>query len=213
MVDEATGRPRTPRLWFGERSYGGTSGCNSFGGLKIEREGRLFTYPGPQTQMACGGALDEQEGSIVGLFRAAPTIEHIADGIMLVGGGHTMRVVPDPPGGVAEDPPTAWQGSGLTEQTYEMHQFDGDSLNRRPAPRIAFGKSVATLSHLCDRPISGPFAATNDRVVIRFAAPCAQAQRYFPDTLHMVSGPNGELLLAGNGHWIAGDNLRRDRPK
>jgi hypothetical protein len=46
-----------------------------------------------------------------------------------------------------------------------------------------------------------------------FNPSCPGAQRHFAGTLTTASGPNGELLLAGEGHWLAGDNLRRDRPK
>ncbi len=213
MVEEDAGEPRTPRFWFGDRSYGGTSGCNFLGGLNVERSGRLFTYPGPQTQMGCGGALGEQEGAIDGLFRAAPTIARSGEAAVLSGGGHTMRLVADIGGTPAEDPPEAWQGAGVANQRFELHQFDGDSLNRRPAPKLVFGDGSATLTGLCPTPIAGPFQELRGGLRLAFAAPCAAAAKYFSETLSTVSGPNGELLLAGESHWIAGDNQRRDRPK
>jgi heat shock protein HslJ len=212
-VDEDAGKPRTPRFSFGERSYGGTSGCNFLGGLKIERDGRLYTYPGPQTQMACVGPLGDQETAIDALFRSAPAIAHTDGAVILTGGGHTMRLVAEESTIPVEDAPEAWQGPGVVGQRYELHQFDGDSLNRRPAPRIEFEKGKVTLTHLCPKPVSGPYVPEGKTLHIALFDACDTALKYFSKSLTTVSGPNGELLLAGPGHWIAGDNLRRDRPK
>lgn len=212
-VGEDAGEPRTPRFGFGERSYGGTSGCNFMGGLKVERGSRLYTYPGPQTQMACMGPLGAQEAAIDVLFRAAPTIARDGAAVILTGAGHTLRLVREPDRPPVQDPPEAWQGTRLAGQSFELHQVDGDSLNRRPAPLLSFGDRTATLTHLCPRPASGAYVEGPHSLRIAFSPSCPAAQRHFAGTLATASGPNGELLLAGDGHWLAGDNLRRDRPK
>ena len=124
-----------------------------------------------------------------------------------------MRLVREAAVAPAQDPPEAWQGPGVVGQRYELHQFDGDWLNRRPAPVLDFGKGKVTLSHLCPRPVSGPYVPEGRTLHIAFFEPCEAALRYFRLSLSTVSGPNGELLLASKEHWIAGDNVRRDRPK
>jgi len=212
-VGEDAGEQRTPRFGFGERSYGGTSGCNFMGGLKIERGERLYTYPGPQTQMACMGPLGAQEAAIDVLFRSSPTIARDGEAVVLTGAGHALRLVREPDSAPVQDPPEAWQGTRLAGQSFELHQIDGDSLNRRPAPLLRFGERTATLSNLCPRPVSGAYVQGPSNLRIVFNPSCPAAQRHFAGTLTSVSGPNGELLLAGDGHWLAGDNLRRDRPK
>ena len=212
-VREDAGKQRTPRFGFGERSYGGTSGCNFMGGLKVERGSRLYTYPGPQTQMACIGPLGAQEAAIDVLFRAAPTIARDGEAVLLTGAGHSLRLVRDPGQAPVQDPPEAWQGTRLAGQSFELHQVDGDSLNRRPAPLLSFAERTATLTHLCPRPINGAYVEGPHSLRLVFNPSCPAAQRHFADTLATVSGPNGELLLAGDGHWLAGDNLRRNRPK
>lgn len=212
-IDEDAGKPRTPRFWFGARSYGGTSGCNFMGGLKIERDGRLYTYPGPQTQMGCFGPLGDQESAIDALFRSAPTVAHADGAVVLTGGGHSMRLVAEDGGIPGEDPPEAWQGRSVVGQRYELHQFDGDSLNHRPAPRIEFGNGKVTLTHVCPKPVFGPYVPEGKTLHIALFDACEMALEYFSKPLATVSGPNGELLLASDRHWIAGDNLRRDRPK
>jgi heat shock protein HslJ len=212
-VREDADTQRTPRFGFGERSYGGTSGCNFMGGLKIERGSRLYTYPGPQTQMACLGPLGAQEAAIDVLFRSSPTIAWNGESVVLTGAGHTLRLVPEPGRPPVQDPPEAWQGTRLAGQSFELHQIDGDSLNRRPAPLLRFGERTATLTRLCPRPISGAYVQGPGSLRIVFNPSCPAAQRHFAGPLATASGPNGELLLAGEGHWLAGDNLRRDRPK
>lgn len=213
FVEEDVGKPRTPRFQFGARSYGGTSGCNFMGGLQVQRGARLYTYPGAQTQMACGGALGAQEAAVDVLFRAAPTIRRDGEAVILSGAGRTLRLVREPDQLPVQDAPEAWQGTRLAGQRFEMHQIDGDSLNRRPAPLLAFAARSATLTHVCPKPVSGSYVQGPGTLRITLKAPCPGAQRQFAGTLSTVSGPNGELLLAGQGHWLAGDNLRRDRPK
>ncbi|HUQ13289.1 MAG TPA: META domain-containing protein [Novosphingobium sp.] len=213
FVEEDAGKPRTPRFAFGARSYGGTSGCNFMGGLKAERGGRLYTSPGAQTQMACGGALGAQEAAIDALFRASPTIRRDGEAVILSGAGHPA---PGPrrratrgarcAGSVARhaslraalrNASDRWRSA--QSPTGAVAEFRG--LDRHPDERLrqACRRNVpASAGHVAH----GVQAEARMRDLGRFAG-----------TLSTVSGPNGELLLAGDGHWLAGDNLRRDRPK
>ena len=133
--------------------------------------------------------------------------------MLLSGGGHTLRLVREPDTAPVQDPPEAWQGMRFAGQSFELRQIDGDPLNRRPAPLLRFATRTATLAHVCPRPVSGAYVQGPESLRIVFNPSCPGAQRHFAGTLTTASGPNGELLLAGEGHWLAGDNLRRDRPK
>ena len=213
FVEEDVGRPRIPRFGFGQRSYGGTSGCNFMGGLQVQRGSRLYTYPGPQTQMGCMGPLGEQEKAIDVLFRAAPTIARDGGAVVLSGANHTLRLEPDPAAAAPRDAPEAWQGVRLAGQSFELISFDGASLSRRPASRLTFSARTATLTGLCANSVNGGYVEGAGTLSITWANPSCLGARFPRGTLSQVSGPNGELLFAGDGHWVAGDNLRRDRPK
>jgi hypothetical protein len=60
------GGERSPFLVFSPRSYGGSSGCNSFGGLGVIEGGRLYASGAMRTAIGCG-ALAAQEEAIIGL--------------------------------------------------------------------------------------------------------------------------------------------------
>lgn len=217
FVEEDAGKPRTPRFAFGQRSYSGTSGCNFLGGLKVQRGARLFTYPGAQTQMGCGGALGEQERTIDALFRAAPTIAHQGDAVMLTGAGHTIMLETESASSPPQDAPEAWQGSGVSSQRFELRMVDGAWRQSRQPVILAFSGGRLTVTADCGSPMRGSYQESGFALTITgLAAACPADRRLaavLAGDLATVSGPNGELLIAGTGGWAALDNARRDRPK
>lgn len=85
-LDEGRTKPRLPCLLFSGTGYGGTTGCNHFGGLGLLEGGRYYTAPGPQTAMGCGDLMAQEE-AITGLLAASPRISRNADGALALAGG------------------------------------------------------------------------------------------------------------------------------
>jgi heat shock protein HslJ len=219
------GRRRVPAFAIGERSYGGNAGCNALGGLYAQVGERLYTMPGPQTAMACGGARGAQEDAANAIFNASPTVEHAGDTVELTGGGHTMRLRKAGPAGNV-DPPTAWQAPGLSGQTYLIQAVNGQPtagkrLGSRAPPRLSFAPGKVTMRLDCPKPSSGPFVEDPTHLYAALLSPVCRTPgardgamaRILSADPRVVSGPNGELLLASRHGWAILWNQRRDRPK
>lgn len=202
-----------PHLRFAQRSYSGHAGCNALGGLFVQRSTRVYTYPGPQTAMGCGGRRAAQEAALDAVMRAAPTITRAGEQLTLSAVGRRIDLHREPTLTAIGDPPSAWQGASLAGQRFEMHSVDGASLSRRPAPLLTFTRTGVTIANVCARPVTGHYIQRPATLRVEWRNGACLGARTPAGALGMVSGPNGELLLAGDGHWWAGDNLRRDRPK
>lgn len=218
------GERRTPRFGFVERSYGGTSGCNGMGGLYAQVGDRLFTMPGPQTQMACAGRLGEQELVIDAVFAASPTILRSGDASELHGAGHVLSLEQDAAADTMGEVPTAWQGEALAGQSFVIWSVNGLRGERTardgwPAARLRFTADRLTATIDCTAPIATAFRQAGRRleangIVATCPAPrnAAFAAIVAASPL-LVSGPNGELLIASSAGWITAENERRNRPK
>lgn len=198
-----------PALAFADRSYSAYAGCNAMGGLYAQRARRLYTLVGPQTQMGCEGARGRQERLVSLIVQQAPTIAGNAERITLRSGvrslGLRRKAAPRP----LTDAPEAWQGTALAGKTFEMPWIDGDPLNRTPFPRLSFAARTATVAGLCGKTQTIRYRQGRGTVTFENGpAACLGGQ-----TLATVSGPNGELLLAGDDRWLGGNNVRRNRPK
>lgn len=117
-------RAAVASLAFGYRGYGGNAGCNAMGGVYAQVGARLYTLPGPQTQMACGGARAEQEEAANAIFDASPQVTRAGDAVELTGGGHTMSLRRLAAIDVS-DPPAPWQGPVLEGQSFAVHAVNG----------------------------------------------------------------------------------------
>lgn len=218
------GERRTPRFGFVERSYGGTSGCNGMGGLYAQVGDRLFTMPGPQTQMGCGGRLGEQERVIGAVLKASPTIARSGDVIELRGAGHVLRIVQDAAADTMGEVPTAWQGDGLAGQSFVVWTVNGARSERTardgwPTAKLHFNADRMTARIDCPAPMVAPFRQSGRRLEASDVAASCPAPRdtgfaaILAASPTLVSGPNGELLIASPAGWITAENERRDRPK
>src|SRR3712207_6720962 len=79
-----------PHLRFDAAGYGGTTGCNHFGGLGLPEAGRYYSVPGPQTAMACG-RLSAQEDAVTRLLALSPVMTLAPDGTLeLAADGRTL---------------------------------------------------------------------------------------------------------------------------
>lgn len=209
---EAGAEGDRPGLSFAARGYSAYAGCNAMGGLYAQRGTRLYTLTGVQTAMGCGGARGQQERIVALVLQQAPAISGNANRVTLRSGSRSLglrRVAPSRP---YADDPEAWQGSALAGQAFEMTWVDGNSLSRRPAPRLDFAARTVTISHLCGNRQTVRYRQSKGGLVLEGGTDSCMA-KLGGRALTTVSGPNGELLLAGNGHWLGGHNTRRDRPK
>jgi hypothetical protein len=194
------------------------------GGLYARVAQRLYTMPGPQTAMGCLGPVGQQESAVDALFRSSPTIRQSGGTVWLEGGGHRMELgylAPAP----NRDPPTAWQGPGLAGQSFVIHAVegrvtDGKRVWSKTPPRLTFATRTVTMRLDCPRPASGRFVEDKDMVEATLQPVCtrpgtrdAALARILAASPVVVSGPNGELLLASPQGWAILWNERRDRPK
>jgi heat shock protein HslJ len=201
-----------PYVAFMRRSYSVNAGCNGLGGLYAQHGGRLYALPGPQTQMFCGGRRGEQEAAVNAVFAAAPVVAGAGERITISAQGRTLalrRIAPRRP---YSELPEAWQGTRLAGQSYDLSRIDGAALSRQPFPRLSFAARTATLQGLGGQLRTMAYRQSGDSVTFG-GKPGGAGDILSGRTFALVSGPNGEILLAGGGHWLAGDNRRRDRPK
>ncbi len=218
-------RPVVPSFSFGYHSYGGNAGCNALGGLYAQVGKRLYTLPGPQTEMACSGARDEQEQVANAVFDASPEVTRSGDTIELAGGGHTLSLRRI---GAADnlDPPGPWQGRALDGQSFAVHtvngqRTDGKHLWGTAPPRVRFSNGAVTMRVDCPTTARGIFVQGAENLHgAEIGAVCtapdtrdAALARILGADPRIVTGPNGEMLLASHAGWAILWNERRDRPK
>ena len=217
---EADGR-RTPYLAFTADTYGGNTGCNSFGGLGVLVEGRYYGARPMQTAIGCGD-LTAQEGSITRLMSSAPRVTANADGTLTLDDGTrtaTIRreasIAPLPPPGA----PTPLAGTRWTIQAVDGVWLGWDAARR---PTLLFEAGRWSLSGPCGER-GGAWRQSGDR--IEAAADPAPPSDCAPDEARIsaqmaaamasrprfATGPNGEILIGGGGHWAVGERWRAPR--
>jgi len=225
----AAGQPRdegrTPRLAFTRTGYGGTVGCNWFGGLGLLEDDRYYAAPGPQTAMACG-ELTAREAAVTALLAAAPRITvAAADRLTLNDGARTLILRRDPavppaePAAATADPPwlagTHWQiwtidgrpPPPTSDPSGPTLRFEADGWSGR----AACATLMSGWRQQGDRIVSiGPVATTQQACPPAQAAVDSALAALIQAGPHVLTGPNGEILIAGGGHWIFGERARGD---
>jgi heat shock protein HslJ len=207
--------PRAPVLSFTDHSWGGTAGCNSFGGLGLLADGHYAVHSVSSTLIGCHDLAGRQEQAISDMFFARPRVAFVGeDRVRFESPSHRVELErigpnqdPPPPRGRPELRDTSWRvlmmdgepasatpaggmlsfGDGEWQGTVSCATFSGSW--RREGDRIAVGERIATTEQLCP-----PDRA---RIDARFADLMRSNPRY-------LVGPNGELLLAGAGHALTG---------
>jgi heat shock protein HslJ len=205
-----------PRLWFGPAGYGGDTGCNSLQGLFIAQGRRLFTGWGAQTERACAPPISTQEARIGALLAAAPRIALATGGeIALVDARGRLQLRRTDRGAGWAFVVTPLAGAPLEA---EIVQFDGEPVRRRPADpetRFRLAQDQWELRTGCAR--LGGVWRREDGALAFFTdaeAPPAGAcagilaeklfawMRMFNGRARGVVGQSGELLIAGDEHWL-----------
>lgn len=203
-----------PYLLFARSSYGGNSGCNSFGGTGLLVGDRWFGELPMSTAMGCG-PLDAQERTIIGIAAGSPVVRfQEGDEAILTSTAGTLRLRREAgPGRAAREP----EPMPLAGTAWLVRAIDGV----RPADRTTWGTLVFeadrwTMDGPCG-PLSGGWRQTGQAVTIDVASPpttaCAPAARAADGALRAMiaatprytSGPNREFVMGGGEHWLTGD--------
>jgi hypothetical protein len=221
--DPVVGRAARPLvLTFDEQGYGGYAGCNSFGGQGLAHEGRFYGGFATSTAMACGAPFDAQEMGVHRLLGSGPRIEWLGpDRVAFVAPGRRMeltRAGPVPAGRFVA--PTL----ALTGTAWTFGALDGRAIEMpgaRSGPVLTVEGDRFTIETPC-LAAEGSWSQTGPGAAVlkperRSARACNPASRGQSEAwlaamrgpLRYGNGPNGEILLAGGGHWMVGDLVRR----
>ncbi len=207
-----------PSVTFEPGRYGGSSGCNSFGGNGLLVGGRWFAEPPMATQQGCA-ELDRQESTIFDLLSGGPSVAIEGEGALLrtaAGSLRLRRIGPASDKGGAR-PPQLMAGT-----RWELNALDGAPVDPRrggvPA-RLTLEADRWTLETPCGAR-EGPWRQLEGAVELGAGAPTARpctaelARRVealagaLTGRLDYVVGPNGELVLANGRNWVTGGSDR-----
>jgi heat shock protein HslJ len=202
---------------FSPGRYGGSSGCNSFGGTGLLVGNRWFGEPPMATQQGCA-ELAAQEQAIFTIASGGPqiTFQGSAEATLTAKAG-SLRLRRD----AAADPaPAARPPMLLAGTRWQVGLIDGRPASS-PAGRVrqllAFEADRWTLAGGC-APLSGSWRQQGDRVLLTPTSPAGgsgctadqQAARQsllalFAASPLYVVGPNREFVMGGGEHWLSGE--------
>ncbi|HZF93371.1 MAG TPA: META domain-containing protein [Allosphingosinicella sp.] len=212
---------RTPHIVFGPGSYGGSAGCNAFGGFGLFDGVRYYASGAGMTAMACS-ELMAQENAVVGIMTGSPRIvPEEGRTLSLIAAGATMvlRRTADLPRAVARaEPPETIAGTSWT-----ITHVDGVWLERRNVekPTLRFEADRWTLTGGGCGERGGAWRQRGDRIEAETPAIVARAcpadawslderlLAMLAASPRFVTGPNGEILIGGGDHWAIGWRERK----
>ena len=214
------GRP--PVLTFNELGYSGYVGCNAFGGQGLAHEGRFYGGSAMSTAMACGAPFDGQETGVQRLLASGPRIEWLGPNRLALATAD-RRLELDRTGPLPVDRfivapvplvGSVWSFGALDSRAIEMP-------GARSGPTLIIEGDRFTLETPCLTTEGGwiqtgvgTVSLSPDRRAARACNPASRGQseawaEAMRGALRYSNGPNGEILLAGGGHWMVGDRVRR----
>jgi len=218
LAEDSPGE-RTPYLAFSPLGYGGNTGCNSFGGYGVHDGARYYASGAGQTAMGCGD-LTAQEETIIGILTASPRMLLSADGrLTLTAARGTMVVVRDRSAAPFPPPPDWGERAILAGTVWRLAGVDGAWLHEPGRRTLAFEADRWSLSSECGA-TGGAWRQRGDRIEARpdpvATRACRAEAAAIDDRLiallaaraRFVTGPNGEILIGGGGHWATGERPR-----
>lgn len=216
--------PRSPSISFLGTTYSANSGCNALSGVGALRGTRFYTMPGPQTEIGCKGELLKQEALLEALLRAAPEIVKNDPGeMMMTGGGHEIRLKRD--AGAANAAATSVSALILAGKRFEIQSVDGTwigSPRSRVRPSLSFTPTDWRARSVCTT-VTGTWKlqvatllTSNVAVAKRNCEVGAETighalHEVFGSNPTLATGPNGEIVLAGEGRWISAIRVDDER--
>lgn len=227
-IVEVNGRParsigseagHEPGVAFGPSSYGGSSGCNSFGGTGLLVGARWFADSPMATQQGCGD-LTAQEDAVMGILAGGPAVQFDGDDVAVLRtakGILRLRRVGPPDGGQAAAPPVLMAGTRWTFATADGAPLSRTAQDRQA--RLTLEADEWTLEAPCAtrtgqwRQEEGAIVLEPGRETARacrpeLAGPSAALTRTMEGRLHYAIGPNEEIVLANADRWAAGGGDR-----
>ncbi len=210
-----TAEAAQPSLVFSPTRYGGSSGCNSFGGTGLMVENRWFGEPPMATQQGCAD-LEGQEETIFAIAASGPSIRFLgASEAVLTSRAGSLRLRREGDGPAVPEP----RPMLLAGTRWQVGTIDGNPL---PAPG---GRHTRLLSFEADRwtltgwcaPLAGSWRQAGEVVTMEMTPQpprtCGPAQAAADEALRAmfaagsryVVGPNRELVMASGEHWLTGE--------
>lgn len=207
-----------PQLVFGPSSYGGNAGCNDFGGLGLAHEGRWYGDFAMANQMGCAEPLSGQDAAVHGLLASGPTFRFSgANRVTLATAQHRVELARI---GAAQLEPSDVPRP-LIGTRWTFRAIDGAWRTGRQESALIVEGDGFRLDTSCGT-LEGGWEQQGEgraRFVPGHRTPkaCPAAERAWHERLanglagekRYVTGPNGEIVLAGDGHWLTGELTRR----
>jgi heat shock protein HslJ len=202
-------------LTFSQATYGGSTGCNSFGGTGLLVGRRWFGEPPMATQQGCAH-LTAQEQAIMSIVSSGPAIafQGPAEATLATAlGSLRLRREAAPDVEAVEPAPMLLAGTA-----WEVRSIDGrpvGELSRRERARLSFDADRWKLDAGCS-PLTGPWRQVGRAVTMELSSkqpsgcsPTLKAEddairAMFRATPQYVVGHNREIVLGGGDHWLTG---------
>jgi heat shock protein HslJ len=202
-----------PHLSFSSSRYGGSTGCNSFGGTGLLVGRRWFGEPPMATQQGCGH-LTAQEQTIMRIASSGPAIafQSRAEATLTSRTGSLRLRREDGLEPEELEPPQML----LAGTSWEVGSIDGNpvgELNRRTRARLTFEADRWSLDAGCS-PIRGGWRQSGRAIIMDIASKqpsgCSPLLKAEDDSIramvaagpHYVVGHNRELVMGGGDHWL-----------
>ena len=208
----SAGLDAVPSVTFAPSSYGGSSGCNGFGGTGVWDGARWYGDWPMATAMACTDVAD-QESTLMAVLASGPRIEaRGADGAVVesAAGRLILARMEALDGGRPDERPPLMAGSRWT-----IRGVDGQATTPE-THTLAFDADVWRIESPCG--VSEGRWEQDDSdltlTVERASDACAQEPAHVAvaamakGLTRLAVGGNGELVLGGNGQWLLGWVLR-----
>ena len=204
---------------FSEYHFGGTAGCNTFGGLGLLADQHFAIHSWSSTLIGCHDEMGRQEQAISKLFFARPRVTALeTNRVRIASSEHKLeleRVGSDKSAPVPAGP------QELTNTNWQIVMMDGEEASANPTGRILSFSTGKWRGMASCATLYGTWRRHGDRLMVdeeiatteqNCRPDHARIDKNFADLMRSspryLVGPNGELLIAGGGHALAGG--RRD---